>query len=327
MADTGQSINYNLRFAKHVERKMLCDAFLKVAPFADIKEYQYVGFGSFYFTDFTLFHKRLGMKEMISIEADLNLRVRCRKNKPFECIKLKPGTANDVLHEADFPWQKRTVLWLDYDKALQSDYLNDVGFVCPRLTSGSIVLVTVNAHPGAEKGRVERLEERLEEQYIPVGVKSSDLAGWGTAKVYRSAIDSVIRRVLADKFAVKPLEDRLIYQQLFNFHYSDGAPMLTVGGILFNEGQRALLEQCQFGDLPFVRKREDPFLVDIPRLTYREMRSLDKFMPRLSNVDNETGGTTTLLRRVSNIMGIPPDDIKRYASMYRFFPTFVDADF
>lgn len=331
MADSGQKINYNLRFAKHVERKMLCDAFLEMRPFGGIKKYRYVGFGSFYFSDFTLFHKRLGLDNMISIEANEGLEVRCTRNKLFECIDLKPGKASKVLRQANFSWLEKTIIWLDYDKELQNDYLDDIGFTCPKLASGSIVLVTVNAHPDREDtNRVEKLKEKIDEQYLPLELKQSDLGSWGKARVYRDIITAVINRVLNESFAATPAQERLAYQQLFNFRYNDGARMLTVGGILFKEKDRPLLQECQFDALPFVRQDSDSLLVEIPQLTYREMKYLDSLLPRLGYLPDEYAGNASgipgAFTDISSDMGIPPLDILKYANIYRFFPTFVDAE-
>jgi len=325
MADTGQSINYNLRFAKHIERKMLADAFLELAPFENIKKYRYVGFGSFYFNDFTLFHKRLGMASMLSIEGIKQLETRCKKNIPFNCVELVMGEASKVLKAASFSWHEKTILWLDYDKRLQDNYLEDVAYVCPRLSSGSILLVTINAHPGrdvpldgSQLDRVESMRTVLSERYIPLGLKHQDLSGWKTAEVYRGIIDAVIKRVLSETFGDRPEQDRLVYQQLFNFHYNDGAQMLTIGGILFKESDRPLLDRCQFKSLNFIREDREALLIDIPNLTYREMKHLDSILPLTE--------PSSIPASIVETHGIPIADVERYANVYRFFPTFADVD-
>ncbi len=64
-----RKINYRVRPAKSIQRKMLCDALLRLSFFEPVENYRYVGFGSTTFTDFILFHKILGIKDMISIET------------------------------------------------------------------------------------------------------------------------------------------------------------------------------------------------------------------------------------------------------------------
>lgn len=58
-------INYPLRPAKAIERRMLCAAFERLHPFQRIERYRYVGFGSIYFSDFQLLHRQLGITDML----------------------------------------------------------------------------------------------------------------------------------------------------------------------------------------------------------------------------------------------------------------------
>ena len=56
-------MNYLFRPAKNIERKMLCEALSRLSIISDVKHYQYVGFSSVYFADFSLFHKQLGIQK------------------------------------------------------------------------------------------------------------------------------------------------------------------------------------------------------------------------------------------------------------------------
>ncbi len=73
MSESYMQINYSLRPAKSVERKMLCEAIKRLAVFDKIESYKYVGFGSAYFSDFSLIHRSLGIEDMLSIEKDINM--------------------------------------------------------------------------------------------------------------------------------------------------------------------------------------------------------------------------------------------------------------
>ena len=81
-------MNYLFRPAKNIERKMLCEALSRLSFILDLKHYQYVGFGSVYFADFTLFHKQLGIQKLISIEGEEEMEERVRFNKPYSCIEI-----------------------------------------------------------------------------------------------------------------------------------------------------------------------------------------------------------------------------------------------
>ena len=95
MAPSFRKIDYSVRPAKHAERKMLLEIFRHFSVFAPMREYRYVGLGSVWFSDFQLFHRALGIPDMISIEREKNAEARIRKNIPFAAITpiFKPRTS------------------------------------------------------------------------------------------------------------------------------------------------------------------------------------------------------------------------------------------
>ena len=156
MAASYRQINYSLRPAKAIERKMLCEAFQRLYPFAKIETYRYVGFGSIYFSDFYLFHNALGMGDMVSIEKDAHAQECFEFNKPYNCVRLDFRLASEVLPELD--WQAKTIIWLDYDGKLNEMVLSDVTSVCARASSGTMLLVSVNAQADGEPDEIEASE-------------------------------------------------------------------------------------------------------------------------------------------------------------------------
>lgn len=104
------------------------------------------------------------------------------------------------------------------------------------------------------------------------------------------------------------------YKQLFDFHYSDGSKMLTTGGLLYDEGYKNMVRGYGFDQLEFVSlSGGEPYLIEVPSLTYREIQHLDAQLP--------VGGHTSLEAK-----SIPEKDLKRYAQIYKYFPTFAEAD-
>lgn len=75
-------INYALRPAKAIERRMLCAALAGLHRFQRIEDYRYIGFGSIYFSDFQLLHRELGISDMLSIEKDVAAEACFRFNLP-----------------------------------------------------------------------------------------------------------------------------------------------------------------------------------------------------------------------------------------------------
>lgn len=331
MAGSYRQINYSLRPAKAIERKMLCEAFQRLYPFAKIETYRYVGFGSIYFSDFYLFHNALGIGDMLSIEKDAYARKCFEFNKPYNCVRLDFRLASEVLPELD--WQAKTIIWLDYDGKLDEMVLSDVASVCAKASSGTILLVSINVQADREPdeaGRQKYQDEtglsfnidsyRLRELRkrvggsLPPDITGRKLRGKRVAEISRKLIVGTIEESLVNRNGTLSAGEKLNYYQLFNFHYSDGAAMLTLGGILFEADDRAKFDACSFDELPFVRFEEEAYTIKVPCLTLKEMRHLNARLPRKKHASLK-------------ISGVPPSDVKAYAELYRYFPTFAEAIF
>lgn len=214
------------------------------------------------------------------------------------------------------------MIWLDYDRPLDSAKLSDISTVVTKVRSGSVVVVTVDAKPERLQGadgrmvvlrRLAGLRKRIPENKIPLGTKGSHLAGWGLARTYREVIHNQIEETLAHRNAPRPERWRLRYHQLFNFHYADGAKMLTVGGYFVNKNDEAKLPISAFSDLSFTRVDEDPYHIEVPVLTWREASFLDSRLPRLAPEV-----------RIPRWLG--DADRKKYGQIYRYFPTYLEAE-
>lgn len=70
MNRTGDKINYSLRIQKNIERKLFGDIIRSMSFFGAVEEYRYIGFGSCYFKDFSMFYEDFVITEGISIEID-----------------------------------------------------------------------------------------------------------------------------------------------------------------------------------------------------------------------------------------------------------------
>mgnify|MGYP005857003585 CR=1 FL=1 len=172
---TYESINYSLRPAKHIERKMMIEVFRSLTMFGAVRSYRYIGFGSIYFSDFYLAHKYLGITDMISIEKDEKNEERFKFNLPFNCIKMKFGNSLKVLPTLE--WDRRSIIWLDYDGTLNKDVISDIKLVCTHITLGSLLIVTVSAIPNNKDTEdeedptstmaVEALKKRVGENNVP----------------------------------------------------------------------------------------------------------------------------------------------------------------
>ena len=320
-----EKIDYSLRPAKNIERKMLCEAFARLSRIASLRSYRYVGLGSIGFYDFSLFHRHLGIRDMISVEGYLGAKARCVFNKPYSCIDMAWGRSCEVLPR--MKWPKRSIVWLDYDEALDADKLSDVGIVASSLRSGSVLLVTIDVEPKRfdpstpREGRLEEFAKRIGRMRVPLveegarrrPMRESDFGNWGLALACREVLDAEIRRTLTDRNAVRRREERLIYHQLFNFQYADGAKMLTIGGMIVDGRDfRQIGGMRGFAGLSFIRVGSKPCRIEVPILTMREIRYLDQFLP----------GAVPIRRK----LGLPARERMRYTRLYRYFPTFSEVE-
>ena len=74
-------------------------------------------------------------------------------------------------------------------------------------------------------------------------------------------------------------EQRMMFRQFVALEYADGAKMTSVGGVFFDSGQTAVFDGAGFGELPFFRSGDDALRIEVPMLTPREMRHLDRSLP------------------------------------------------
>lgn len=323
MTTSGRLINYQLRPAKSVERKMLRDLFAKLIPFDNLKKYQYIGFGSHYFTDFILFHKSLHINKMISIERDDTSKNKYIFNQPFKCIQLEFGDSNSILPELDL--QQPSILWLDYDKRFNPNMLNDIDTFTQNCSSGSILLLSFNSQPHKpaalkqeynseeEAGLFERkIIEEVTERYFPVDFKEQGIRKWSN---YSNLIrKSIISRIIDTLHGRNIGSEKFFYKQLCFFNYQDGVEMTTVGFIFFTEQDLHKYEACNFNDLDYFSDSSEPYLIEIPNLTLKEIKTLMQNMPKVDKKNLPKGVFTD-------------KDIEIFQKIYKYFPTFMDVEY
>lgn len=333
-----ENINYGLRPAKTIERKMLCDLFHRLTSFNQLENYQYVGFGSTYFSDFSQFHKSLGFSNLKSIEKDINNAKRFKFNVPYSCIELLFGHSNEILPTLSID-NTPTIIWLDYDYALDSTVLDDIRTFVSTAVEGSVIIITVNAQPFSKPGanadelktfRYNKLIEKVGESKIPIDIDGSDLNLKRLSRVYRQIIEDEIRTTIRCRNNGKNEDnpDRLFYDQLVNFEYQDGSKMLTAGGILYTGSIKPKLSASCISHLDFYRNGDTPFEIRVPSLTYREIYQLESLLPSHLNLEtgeiiNENGMIQEGIKNITEI--IPLVDVIQYSEVYRYFPTFRES--
>lgn len=320
-------LNYSLRPAKNIERKMMGEAFARLAPLSPLSKYRYVGFGSEFFNDFALYHETLGIKDMLSIEHDTDRVPRCEFNRPYKCIKVEPGTASDVLPK--LKWEPRSIVWLDYLDRLKRSVLADITLVVSAACSGSLLVWTVNAQPwedgpDGEEGknvskaelpahRIKKLRDSIAPKLVPDEWVKEPLSKWGLAGVYHKLIRSEVAKALADRNASSKPADKLEFRQCFHFRYADGQRMLTVGVLLLNPADAATLGSDPFGGLPFIQTGDDAIEIKPPVLTGREVRYLSRLFPH----DEAKTPPPPWLNS---------EELECFRQVYRYYPVYAESE-
>jgi hypothetical protein len=312
MASSFETIDYRFRPAKGVERRMMAEAFLRLRGFGSVESYRYVGMGSVYFADFSLFHSICGFESLVSIEdeSDLTKQLRFRFNVPLGNIDLRFGNSNDVLPM--LPWDLRSVVWMDYDGILSRGVLTDLKLLAAKMSSGSLLSVSVNANLTDQeenaKSRFEILKERLGMENIPSDIAAEEiLKPEKVFSAYRDILGQQMQDGLNDRNAGRPEGQKLLKEQVLFFKYKDGAQMLTLGWVLFEAGQRANFDQCGFPSLSFYRNSGIPFVISPPLLTSAEIREIDRC--------DELG----TFRSLSDLP-FPPIQVEKYQNLRRYWP-------
>ncbi|MBM3473514.1 MAG: hypothetical protein FJX75_09615 [Armatimonadetes bacterium] len=309
-----KSPHYALRPAKNVERKMMCEAFRRLSGLRPVHDYRYIGFGALHFVDFLLFHRALGISDMVSIEGNATEIARYEFNCPLRCIKVRPGLSHTVLPQ--LPWDRPTILWLDYENQIDVRKLGDARTFVGNAPPGSVLVVTLPAalprevRPG---GRLQWLRNQVGADRVPDEVTEDSLGDWGLAEACRLIVSNEIGAALLDRNGTEPKAEQVAYGQLFNFRYRDSAHMCTSGGLLHRVQDEGTVAHCRFHELDFVRTGSDAYEIPDLKLTYRELRHLETHLPC------DAPGSF-------RAPPVPAPLAQGYAKVYRYFPTFVEAE-
>lgn len=308
-------INFSLRPAKYTERRMLVDFFSHLNAFDKVSKYQYIGFGSYYFADFALFHKQLGFKSMINIERDGVNQERYKFNSPYGSIRHIFKQSIDALRDIDLS-KSKNILWLDYLCSLNGDCLRDVEHFCKNTQSGSVLLVTVN-------GRIDLSKKEAEANFLgsidrPLLTRpKASLAGDGFRKECINIMRRKIESVLIERSG-NVGQEKFKFRPVINIVYSDGSEMLTYGGIIYSESDAEVAESNIFSDLEYARESEESFEIKYPILTYKEIKYIDSIIGHQELYDASN--------MEKSFKPIPKSEVEKYLSLYRFCPNFAHVD-
>lgn len=313
--NTADKINYELRPAKYVERRLLLISLERIIGYyrSTINaNYSYIGFGALAFTDFKLFHRELGIKKMVSIEGGDYSSERLELNKPYSCISIKQGEAKEILPNLNFDDQ--TIVWLDYDEHLQPYFFDDIHTCISKMSMGSILLVTCNTalQKGPKRDRQPLTDEEFREEYkdlVPIDVGEHCCTSSKSAMTIWKMFFSYCKNGLNAKNMVN--QNHLEFLPLYNFVYKDGAEMVTFGGVIAKEGTN--IENLNLPTLDFFGTNQCK--IDFPNLTYRETMRLNQVLDK-PDLEKTLFIDTGILTQ---------EELDNYRKFYKYMPNYFDV--
>ena len=308
----GKKIDYRVRTAKYIERRMLLDVFRKFNVFNNIEDYRYIGMGSIYFTDFILFHKYLNISNMISLEKNEKEKERYLFNKPYHFIDVLFGLSSEIIEFA-IDDNNNNIIWLDYDSFFEAkEVLGSIKKIIPKVKSGTFMAFSFNIQRNIEEqSEIEKFQTSIS-SYVNLETKKADFSNLNYPKTIQKVLNNYIEKKLNTLNAsINDVNEKLEYKPLIFMKYKDSVDMLTVGGIFVKSCDNEKYESMNLKrDLDFVSFDDNVYCIDVPILTTKEIQLIDSEMI-------ETSG---------KLKKILKEKIEKYKKIYRYYPHYVDSN-
>lgn len=310
--------NYNYRPSKSIERKIFLELLKEIYGVSNSSKLTYIGFGSIFYIDFKLIHKELGVFKMINIESNEIDKKRFEYNKPFSNIELMWGKSTDVLPLID--WSGKKIIWLDYDQSLQSYMFEDMETVFHSLEEGSFFFTSCNSlmtrYFNSKLGLHDEVKFRAEfSRYSPFHLNSAMMTNANSPFLVRTMFLSTINSILGNRnLAIPDSNMHFVFLQLVFIVYKDGAPMVSIGGVLLRRSQLKKFSKSSFLGLPYIRTSESYLDIESPILTNSEIDLINRHLPEKK----------VRFMKKEELKFLPPEEIEKYHSFYRYNPSFVE---
>ena len=328
---SASSLPYRLRPNKAVDRELFLALLGRLAATLRIEFYKYVGLGGPFLEDFRLIHGRLGIRDMVCVESEVDVHQRQQFNRPVDCITCVHDTLENFIDSTDF--EQPVLIWFDYTEPGKiADQIGRVARTGAEVPINSILRITVNANPGSlgkpsdeevavevgggrdararekittQEWRLERFRERLG-NLCPGDLQPADM----TFKNYGR---SVLRALhLAVDREMLSFTDRKIIWALAT-HYADGQPMATATLVVCGpEDSRVctLVDEWEYCSTPSC-----PLLLDMPALSTLE---------RLTMESSDDARSRLGFQLPRSDMGRDP--FESFQKFYRVFPHFARVE-
>ena len=306
------TVNYAIRPNKSVERTIAFAGLVRLSHILDLSKYRYIGLGSLWFVDFIMAHKLLGITDMISMERSEMGYKRSLFNRPISCIKVLAGETTLLIPTLGLE-SMPSLLWFDYDSSIGGPVVRDIELLAPKCAPNSVLIVTISAkkHDLPTKDEndssidTETSLRRIAGDLVPTPLAPKRLQ----PSNYPKLLCEVLTNQLIGATVNSGRSETFI--KLFDMVYSDGTPMVTVGGVVASADRVDSIRQL------IASPSWEGILTEtiaIPPLTMREKLALDQMMPSpLPPTDAEMNRIGFHLKR---------EQIDTYHRHYLHYPMF-----
>jgi len=318
-------INYMLRPRKQIERKILIELFHKIHKMGgdiDIQKYRYIGMGSIFYYDFILFHKYLNIARMTSIDANLSKK-RFEFNRPYDFIDFENLDSTSFLESYRF--EEPVILWLDYDKPafkaveetiIDNEIFDDLRLTAEKCHAHDFLIFTVDVRPPSKIKHYEPIHEKYRQFISKPFERVEDI----DENNFHLFVQDILLNYLAEQ---DPFGDHK-FRKLFSFYYSDGTPMLSIGGVFDVDDHMQVLLSAE----RFVKTDRQIDNIDVPILTYREKMYLDSLVKELQ-AKMKVIKSQAESKRILDSMAFEMDSVETLKAYiddyYRYYPQYYEG--
>lgn len=341
MSASFEKIDYQLRYNKYIERRLVFDLLKRAQHAIDFSNHRYLGFGSMWFSDFRLAHRVLEIESMYSMERAEYVD-RATFNQPYSSIKVVGGNSSDTLRGFDAEyWQYPNLAWLDYDGSLNADVVHDLYLFLDRCAPNSVLTITVNGSwrnyrpalikkdqvRGRKETAVGQVETLLGANVVAPKFEPGPLNALGISpdireKDFPEFLADAILAALAHRIASSGRRAGTVPLQfipLFNFCHQDGVEMVTVGGAVVPESEREIWITKIREGVPLAADGSSLLhqRLDLVPLTLKEKITLDACLPQPQ--------PDFISKAQADGIKLQNEDLSKYWEYHRQFPVFFES--
>ena len=336
---SGAGVPYRLRPHKAVDRRLFVDLLSRIERWWPLVDHVYLSMGAHSLEDHRLVHKNIGIKNLITFDADSEVVARQRFNAPTTSCYCHEGLSGEVIAKLDnvltqygMSADSGLVVWLDYTAPGQiGSQIREFQHLLDKGKVGDVVRITVNANPsslGEFRDANDRPLPANELHQRRLGVLRSRIGEYLPASCDAEKLtveDFPI--VLAQSFAAAalkaiPVSSSNVFSPLSLVRYSDGLQMLSITGCIMPKNQvQAVRSKLSLDAWPF--SSSDWITIHhlvVPDLTLRERL----FLERNINLANDKIISGLGFSKADQVD--VSDFIDNYRLYYRFYPMVLSAE-